>query len=149
VTAGELSGGYLDGFTVGFLPVGVGELVSDFTSEWEDVRINSRVWERQVADGYQVDLRIHVLRGERLADLASLRDFLAEYHEIDPGEWPLIGFQNGQSAGLIGEVEAFWLFEPGIAVEVRRAADRFSIDDLRAVADGVQAIGSAVGRSDT
>ncbi|GAB3862394.1 hypothetical protein GCM10029963_68480 [Micromonospora andamanensis] len=62
-------GGTLDGFRIGQVPEGVGDEVSDFASEWDDVGLASRVWERQTPDGHRVDLRVHVLR------LTSVTDF--------------------------------------------------------------------------
>lgn len=111
-------GGMLDGFRIGQVPAGVGDEVSDFASEWDDVRFASRVWERQTPDGHRVDLRVHVLRGELLVDLTALRDFLREYHERDPAEWHLSEFQHDDGVGLHDEVQAFWLVEPGVAVSV-------------------------------
>ncbi|WP_089157170.1 hypothetical protein [Micromonospora sp. NBS 11-29] len=125
-------GGELDGFHIGYLPPGVGELVSDFASEWEDVSFATRVWERQVEDGYRVDLRVHVLRGERLTDLNEVREFLAEYHERDPATWDLADFTHPDGPGLTGAEEAFWLAVPGVAVTVLAAPDV-----LRAIAEGV------------
>ncbi|MEU6075218.1 hypothetical protein [Micromonospora sp. NPDC047074] len=116
-------GGVLDGFHIRQVPGDIGTEVSDFASEWDDVRFATRVWERQTDDGYQVDLRVHVMRGERLTDLAALRDFLAEYHERDPGDWPLVEFMHGDSAGLRDDSQAFWLAEPGVAVNVLVATD--------------------------
>ncbi|QKW15528.1 hypothetical protein [Verrucosispora sp. NA02020] len=114
----DRDGGVLDGFHVGYVPPGVGDEVSDFASEWEDVRLTSRFWERRKADGHQVDLRVHVLRGERLTDLDALRDFLAAYHERDPAQWRLSDFPHGDGPGLTGEAQAFWLVAPGVAVSV-------------------------------
>ncbi|MGW5671554.1 hypothetical protein [Micromonospora sp. NPDC003776] len=110
--------GELDGFHIGELPGDAGAEVSDFATEWDDVTFATRVWERRVDEGYRVDLRVHVLRGPRLTDLAALRDFLAEYHERDPdgGEWAEFAHPDGP--GLIGAEEAFWLVEPGVGVDV-------------------------------
>ncbi|MGA4730184.1 hypothetical protein ACPB67_22420 [Micromonospora taraxaci] len=132
-------GGDLDGFHIGHLPPDVGDLVSDFASEWKDVSFATRVWERQAEDGHRVDLRVHVLRGERLGTLAELRDFLAEYHERDPAEWELTEFQQVERSGLIGAAEAFWLAAPGVAVDVLVDQDRFTTDTLRAVIQGITA----------
>ncbi|SCF01538.1 hypothetical protein [Micromonospora chokoriensis] len=132
-------GGDLDGFRISFVPSGVGDLVSDFTSEWEDVTVSTRVWERQVEDGHRVDLRVHVLRGERLATLAELRDFLAEYHERDPADGAFTEFQHGEDPGLIGAAEAFWLAAPGVAVDVLFDPERLTVDNLRSIALGVTA----------
>ncbi|MFI5832953.1 hypothetical protein ACIA5A_04660 [Micromonospora sp. NPDC051300] len=127
-------GGELDGFHIGELPGGVGEQVSDFATEWEGVRFATRVWERQVEDGYRVDLRVHVLRGDQLTDLGALRDFLADYHERDPATAELAGFPHPDGPGLIGDTEAFWLTEPGVAVNVLSTADPTA---LRTIAEHV------------
>lgn len=138
---GGRDGGELDGFHVGWVPAAAGDMVSDFASEWEDVTFATRVWERAVEDGYQVDLRVHVLRGDRLAGLAELRDYLAEYHERDPVDWPLTGFDHGQGAGFVGDGEAFWLVEPGLAVDVLVDVERFGADAARVVAASVVTTG--------
>ncbi|MGC4875218.1 hypothetical protein ACLQ26_02970 [Micromonospora sp. DT43] len=132
-------GGDLDGFHIGYLPSSVGDLASDFTSEWEDVTSATRVWERQVEDGHRADLRVHVLRGDRLGTLAELRDFLAEYHERAPASWVLTEFQHVEGPGFIGSAEAFWLTDPGVAVNVLIDPERFTTDALRAIANGVTA----------
>ncbi|MET7949581.1 hypothetical protein [Micromonospora sp. NPDC005324] len=132
-------GGELDGFRIGYLPPDVGDLVSDFASEWEDVSFATRVWERQVEEGDQVDLRVHVLRGDRLGALAELRDFLAEYHEHDLDDWAFSDFQHVEGPGLIGAVEAFWLVAPGVAVNVLTGPEGLTGDSLRAVARKVTA----------
>lgn len=126
-------GGELDGFRIGYLPPDVGDLVSDFVSEWEDVTFATRVWERQVEDGHRVDLRVHVLRGDRLGTIAELRDFLAEYHERDNADWALTDFQHGEDPGLIGAAEAFWLAAPGVAVNVLVDPERFTVGNLPAI----------------
>jgi hypothetical protein len=132
-------GGELDGFHIGHLPSSVGDLVSDFTSEWGDVTFATRVWERQVEDGHRVDLRVHVLRGDRLGALAKLRDLLAEYHERDPRAWVLTEFQHVEGPGFIGDTEVFWLADPGVAVNVLIDPNRFITDTLRAIAHGITA----------
>ncbi|MDG4799684.1 hypothetical protein [Micromonospora sp. WMMD980] len=130
-------GGELDGFHIGYLPPGIGDQVSDFATEWADVRFVTRVWERQVEDGYRVDLRVHVLRGERLADLGALREFLAEYHERDAATWQLADFTRPDGAGLIGDAEAFWLAEPGVAVDVLVDPEAVDAGVLRPIAESV------------
>ncbi|MEU1400189.1 hypothetical protein ABZ403_29535 [Micromonospora zamorensis] len=132
-------GGELDGFRIGYLPPNVGDLVSDFASEWEDVTFTTRVWERQVEDGHRVDLRVHVLRGDRLGTLAELRDFLAEYHERDDADWALTDFEHGEGPGLLGAAEAFWLAAPGVAVNVLVDPERFTADNVRAIARRITA----------
>ncbi len=131
-------GGVLDGFHVGYVPAEVGEEVSDFASEWEDVTFATRVWERQVPEGYRVDLRIHVLRGEQLTDLDALRDFLAEYHEREPADWSLTGFNHGEAAGLLDGTQAFWLAVPGVAVNVVIDPELVDSAELLPIAVGVQ-----------
>ncbi|MGC4864349.1 hypothetical protein ACLQ3B_02805 [Micromonospora sp. DT53] len=124
-------GGELDGFHIGYLPPDVGDLVSDFASEWEDVTVATRVWERQVEDGHRVDLRVHVLRGDRLGTLTELRDFLAEYHERDNADWALTDFQHGEDPGLIGAAEAFWLAERATCYSIRSGSPRTPCGRLR------------------
>ncbi|MEV0003899.1 hypothetical protein AB0H28_16635 [Micromonospora sp. NPDC050980] len=130
-------GGELDGFHIAHLPTGVGDSVSDFATEWEDVRFATRVWERQVEGGYQVDLRVHVLHGERLADLTALREFLAAYHERDAAIWELADFAHPDGPGLTSDAEAFWIVEPGLAVDVLVDPDAADADALRTIAHGV------------
>lgn len=130
-------GGELDGFHIGYLPAGVGAAVSDFATEWEDVRFATRVWERQVEDGYRVDLRVHVLRGERLTDLGAVREFLADYHERDTATWELADLAHPDGPGLVGDTEAFWLVEPGVAVDVLVDPDAADAGALRSIAEGV------------
>ncbi|MEU2610882.1 hypothetical protein ABZ570_04720 [Micromonospora sp. NPDC007271] len=130
-------GGELDGFRIGHVPDGVGREVTDFATEWDEVTVATRVWERQVDGGYRVDLRVHVLRGDRLNDLAALHDFLAEYHERDPAGWELADFAHPDGPGLISESEAFWLVGPGVAVDVLLDPERPDAQALRATATGV------------
>ncbi|GGM52395.1 hypothetical protein GCM10012275_24190 [Longimycelium tulufanense] len=141
-TAAGQRGGELDGFEVTHVPAGVGELVTDFPYEWGDVRFTQRAWERQVeSGGHQVDLQVFVLRGQKLSSPVALRDFLADYHEHDPGRWQLADFRHDDGNGFIGDTEAFWLVEPGVAVEVRIAPNRFDADELSRTARGVRAVG--------
>ncbi|PZG12124.1 hypothetical protein C1I95_26540 [Micromonospora craterilacus] len=130
-------GGVLDGFHIGYVPDGVGDEVSDFASEWEDVHFATRVWERQTPDGYRADLRVHVLRGARLADLAGLRDFLTEYHERDPDEWQLTEFQHGDGSGMMSDAQAFWLAGPAVAVNVLIDPEQVDREALLAVARAI------------
>ncbi|TDC47254.1 hypothetical protein E1258_28720 [Micromonospora sp. KC207] len=128
----------LGGFVIGYVPAGIGEEVSDFTSEWEGVRFRTRVWERQVEEGWRVDLRVHVLRGGRLGTLDELRDFLADYHERDITQWPLVEFTEGGVTGLVGDGEAFRLVEPGVAIDVRADPELVPEPELRAVVARIQ-----------
>ncbi|AEB46382.1 hypothetical protein [Micromonospora maris] len=130
-------GGMLDGFHIGHLPGGLGDLVSDFASEWEDVQITSRIWERQTADGYRVDLRVHVLRGPRLSDLDGLRAFLVDYHERELDDSQLVDFPHPDGPGRATDAQAFWLTEPGVAVTVLVDPEQFGQDALLTVAHSV------------
>ncbi|MEU6021429.1 hypothetical protein [Micromonospora sp. NPDC047134] len=129
--------GTLDGFHIGEVPEGLGDLVSDFASEWGDVQITSRVWERQVADGHRVDLRVHVLRGQRLADLDGLRDFLVEYHEREYDDSQVTEFPHPEGPGLATDVQVFWLAEPGVGVTVLVDPERVDQAGLFAFARGI------------
>ncbi|WP_341716850.1 hypothetical protein QQG74_23165 [Micromonospora sp. FIMYZ51] len=131
-------GGTLDGFHIGQVPDGLGEEVSDFASEWGDVQITSRVWERQTADGYRVDLRVHVLRGNRLGDLDGLRTFLVDYHERDLDGWQLTEFHHDDGPGLAGAAQVFWLTEPGVAVNVLVDPERIDKQTMLAVAHAIE-----------
>ncbi|MGC4805851.1 hypothetical protein [Micromonospora sp. DT233] len=126
-------GGELDGFTIGYVPAGIGAEVSDFASEWEDVTFSTRVWERRVEDGHRVDLRVHVLRGGGLGSLDDLREFLAGYHERDPEGWRPTEFRVGEVTGLAGDGEAFRLVEPGVAVDVLADPELVPESELLAV----------------
>ncbi|MEU4567332.1 hypothetical protein [Micromonospora sp. NPDC023956] len=141
-SGGGRFGGELDGFRIGHVPAGVGDLVSDFATESDDVRFTSRMWERETAEGARVDLRVHVLRGERLATLDDLRDFLAEYHERAPAGWGLTEFRPGGLPGLAGETEAFWLVTPGVGVDVLIDPAVGGQPELVAVANAVTPAGA-------
>ncbi|MDT0302184.1 hypothetical protein [Streptomonospora wellingtoniae] len=131
----------LAGFTVGHLPEGVGGQVSDFHTEWGGVAFSSRVWERELPDGgYTVDLKVNVLRGERLGDLAAVRDFLSEYHERDMADGALRPFRHGEAAGHRIDGLVFWLVEPGLVVEVRLDPAHFGESALTATALGVHRV---------
>ncbi|WDZ84287.1 hypothetical protein [Micromonospora cathayae] len=136
----ERSGGELDGFRVGYVPAGVGDLVTDFATEWDDVRFASRMWERETAEGASVDLRVHVLRGDRLATLADLGDFLAGYHERAADDPTLTEFRHGDLSGLIGATEAYWLVEPGVGVNVLAAPEAVDAQELAAVVQAVRPV---------
>ncbi|MEO3863782.1 hypothetical protein [Acrocarpospora sp. B8E8] len=131
-------GGKLDGFTIGWIPAGVGAQVSDFPYEWEDVSFVSRVWEHEVDGVSQVDLKIAVMRGPRLATLADLRAFLAEYHEYDPAAWRLDEFQNGGHRGFINASEAFWLSSAGVGVSVRIPSGGVTREELYRTAASIR-----------
>lgn len=132
----------LDGFVIGWVPHGVGSLVTDFSYEWDDVAHRSRVWETGPdADGaYRVDLTVTVLRGERLHDIEAVRDYLADYLEHDPERWPLRTFRHRGRPGYHNGVEAFWLAEPGVAVRVRVDDERFTERQLMRTTLGVRPV---------
>lgn len=128
----------MDGFTMGRVPVPSDATVTDFTYAWDDVRFASRVWERAGAEGgRKVVLQLLVLRGERLANLAAVREFLARYHERADADWRLTLFTRDGPAGLCGETEAFWCPWPGVAVEVRDPLGELGRAELITTARGV------------
>ncbi|WP_017599937.1 hypothetical protein [Nocardiopsis lucentensis] len=133
-------GGDVDGFTVGYLPAQVDEQTSvdEFDYEWGDVSFSTRVWEKALeGGGARVVLQVLVMRGDRLADLDSVRAFLAEYHERSPDDWELDEFDNQGVRALHGETEAFWSPEPGVAVEVRDTFGLLGQEELLATARGI------------
>ncbi|MFD7368561.1 hypothetical protein ACFV4I_20065 [Nocardiopsis alba] len=133
-------GGPLDGFTITHLPETVGPQASpsDFSYEWEDVVFTTRAWEQaKEGGGFQVVLQVLVMRGEGLTDLASVRSFLAHYHERDPDSWDLADFDRDDTSGLYGAAEAFWVPEKGVAVEVRDTSGLLGTDEMLAIARGI------------
>ncbi len=137
--ASARGGGSVDGFVIDYLPEQTGDLVSDFSTEWEGVSFESRVWERRVGnEKYRVDLKVNVLRGERLTSVEELRAFVTEYEEQDPDEWDLREFQNGPWPGYRTEGLAFWLVDSGVGVSARLDPDRFDDDELTRTARGIR-----------
>ncbi|GAB1819904.1 hypothetical protein [Herbidospora sp. RD11066] len=132
-------GGTLNGFAVTHVPAVTGAAVSDFETEWEDVSFATRVWEREIPEGHQADLRVAVLRGDGLTDLPSLREFLTEYDERET--WDLKEFSKDGTPGLATETEAFWLDSPGVALTVRITENPLTADDLMDVVQGIKAEG--------
>lgn len=133
----------VDGFTIDHLPRQVGPNVSEFAFEWEDVTFHSTVWETGPdAEGrHRVDLTVKVMRGDRLTDLPSLREYLAEYHEVDPATWELEGFRQADGhCGRLRDGAVFWLVRPGVAIEVSVDPGRISRDELVRTADGIHEI---------
>ncbi|HEY2762777.1 MAG TPA: hypothetical protein VGJ13_01970 [Pseudonocardiaceae bacterium] len=136
----------LDGFTLRHLPDRLGPIVSDVDYEWDDVSFRTRVWERgpDAESGYHVDLTAAVLRGERLTDPDALRDFLADYLDHDPQQWPLQRYDRNSchgfaTSGFATSERVFFLFRPGVAVQV--VADEGNVvtpDELIAIADGIE-----------
>ncbi|GAA1656881.1 hypothetical protein GCM10009744_57140 [Kribbella alba] len=127
----------MDGFVIDHLPGGIGS-PSDFEYEWEDIVFHSRVWETgpDPEGATVVDLTVKTIRGDKLTDLAELRDFLTEYHEKDPDEWQLTPAQIGQYDGYLAEGQVFYFISPGVAAEVSIDRSRFSENDLLKTAEG-------------
>jgi hypothetical protein len=126
----------LDGFRIAHLPAGTGPQVSDFETEWEDVRFHSRVWESEADGGFQVDLTMKTLRGDGLTDAEAVKMFLAEYHEGDDGEWDPQPVQVGPYQGFRTGDQVFWFVETGVAAAVTLDLGRFGEPELTATADG-------------
>jgi hypothetical protein len=130
----------LDGFTLQYLPDGLGPSISDFDYEWEEVAFHSRVWERgpDAEGNHSVDLQVGVLRGDRLTDPEALRDFLAEYLEQDPQEWELRPYARGEYRGFVAPGRVFFLVQPGVAVQASADGSVVDSTELLAIADGVE-----------
>ncbi|GAA1546667.1 hypothetical protein [Kribbella lupini] len=125
----------LDGFTITHVPAGVGT-ASDFEYEWEDVTFHSRVWETTTGDATAVDLTVKTIRGDRIADVESLREFLTEYHEKDPATWELTPQRIGSYGGYVTDGQVFYFVEPGLAAELTIDRSRFPQEELLATAEG-------------
>ncbi|ADB34322.1 hypothetical protein Kfla_5308 [Kribbella flavida DSM 17836] len=127
----------LDGFVIDHLPDGLGT-PSDFEYEWEEVTFHSRVWETGPdPDGAtKVDLTLKTIRGDRVADLETLREFLTEYHEKDPAAWQLTPAQLGSYGGYTVDGQAFYFVSPGLAAELTIDRTRFPQEALLATAEG-------------
>lgn len=127
----------MDGFVIDHLPGGLGS-PSDFEYEWEEVSFHSRVWETgpDPEGATKVDLTVKTIRGEKLIDLETLREFLIEYHEKDPDEWQLTAVQVGGYGGYAADDQVFYFISPGVAAEVSIDRSRFSAEDLLATAEG-------------
>lgn len=135
------TGNPLDGFSFGYLPEGLGPMVSDFDYEWGEVSFRTRVWERgpDAEGNHHVDLRAAVLRGDRLTGPEALRAFLAEYLERDPRHWAVQPYERDAYRGYTEPGRVFFLARPGVAVQV--AADEGGMvgpDELIATADGIE-----------
>ncbi|MFD7156102.1 hypothetical protein ACFV9C_15955 [Kribbella sp. NPDC059898] len=132
----EQKAGTLDGFVIENLPDGIGT-PSDFEYEWSDVSFHSRVWETgpNAEGAFKVDLTVKTIRGEQLTDLETLKDFLVEYEEKDPG-WQLTPVKVGGYDGLFAGDEVFYFIEPGVAAEVTIDHERFTDEDVLDTAAG-------------
>ena len=129
-------GPVLDGFRLTHLPAGLGT-PSNFAYEWDDVAFHARDWETRHDDGWRVDLTIETLRGDRLASLAAVRDYLTDYLEQDPASWTLRPVTIGHRRGLRTDDRVFWLMRPGLAVSVSIDPDRYGVAELLRTARGV------------
>lgn len=133
----EQRAGTLDGFVIENLPDGIGS-PSDFEYEWEDVSFHSRVWETgpDPEGAFKVDLTVKTIRGEKITDLETLKDFLVEYEEKEPGSWQLTPVKVGGYDALFAGDEVFYLVEPGVAAEVTIDHERFTDEDVLDTAAG-------------
>ncbi|WP_141711383.1 hypothetical protein [Jiangella alba] len=122
----------LDGFALGWVPPGIGPLVTDFEYEWDDVGFRSRVWESgpYPDDSYRVDLQVTVMRSPAFTDAAALRGFLVEYLERDPISWATEPFAHPDGPGFTDVGELFWLAAPGVAVRVFGGGEQVDFRDL-------------------
>jgi hypothetical protein len=137
---------WLDGFSIGSLPAGLGPQVSDFEYEWEDVRFTSRVWETGPDDdgAYRVDLHIAVLRGEVLTDAEAMHAFLAEYHERDPAVWARDQFRHADGSWRwVESVGTYLLDDP--AVDIASLAAEIVEESERNDPNVVKVVGTPVG----
>jgi hypothetical protein len=134
----------LDGFAIDHLPGGIGS-PSDFEFEWEDVVFHSRVWETgpDPEGATKVDLTVKTIRGEKVIDLETLRNYLTEYHEKDPESWELTAVDVAGYGGYRADDQVFFFVEPGVAAEVSLDRTRFSEDDLLTTAMGFHPENSA------
>lgn len=133
---------WLDGFVLGWVPPGLGPLVTDFEYEWEDVGFRSRVWESgpYPDESYRVDLQITVMRSPSFTDVAAMREFLVEYLERDPAAWATEPFAHPDGPGLADVGELFWLAEAGVAVRVLGGGERVDPRDLTRTACAVRQV---------
>ncbi|WP_017555638.1 hypothetical protein [Nocardiopsis baichengensis] len=136
-------GGRVDGFTIGHVPAALAQgaevEASETSYEWGGARFTARMWERALpGGGFRVELQVLVVRGEALSDLREVRAFLSEYHGHPWAVGDLEEFDHGGAPGYMGTLEAFWLHEPGVAVEVRDSAGVLGPGELRRTALGVR-----------
>ncbi|MDA2808315.1 hypothetical protein [Nocardiopsis suaedae] len=135
-------GGTVDGFAIGYVPAALAEgaevEASEFSYAWGGADFTARTWERALpGGGFRVELQVLVVRAEALTGPEEVRAFLAEYHERDAREWELEAFDHRGSPGFAGAAEAFWLDEPGVAVEVRDSAGLLGREEVRRTALGI------------
>lgn len=138
-------GGTVDGFTIGHVPAalarGAEVEASESSYEWGGAGFTARMWERALpSGGFRVELQVLVVRGEALSDLHEVRAFLSEYHGHPWAAGDLEEFDHGAATGYMGRLEAFWLHEPGVAVEVRDSAGVLGPEELLQTALGVKPV---------
>lgn len=133
---------WLDGFRLGWVPPGIGPMVSDFAYEWDDVGFWSRVWESgpYPDESFRVDLQVTVMRSPSFTDVAAVRGFLVEYLERDPGGWATAPFGHPDGPGFLDVGELFWLAEPGVAVRVLGGGEQVDMRDLVRTACAVRQV---------
>ncbi|WP_053203780.1 hypothetical protein [Jiangella muralis] len=132
----------LDGFALGWVPPGIGPLVSDFEYEWDDVGFRSRVWESgpYPDESYRVDLQVTVMRSPSFTDAAALREFLVDYLERDPAGWATEPFAHPDGSGFTDVGELFWFAAPGVGVRVFGGGEQVDFRDLTRTACAVRQV---------
>lgn len=138
----SLPPGWLDGFRIGWVPPGAGDLVTDFESEWEEVGFRTRVWETGPSEegGYRVDLQVAIMRSPTFTDPAAVRAFLINWLERDPDGWATQPYRHPDGTGFGDDDELFWLVEPGVAVRVSGNPESVDTRELRRTAFAVRAL---------
>jgi hypothetical protein len=120
------TGAVVDGVQFGYLPTGLGDS-TDFAYEYDDVAFASRVWESgSDATGWQVDLKVDVMRGVGLRTGQALHDWFVEYQDRPPAEVRYVRVRIHDHPGWACRDQVFWLVRPGLAVSVRVDATRWT-----------------------
>lgn len=132
----------VDGFSVDWLPDGLGASVSDFTYTFDGVDFRSKVWESGPGSdgGYRQDLSVDVLRGAVLSSSRELYRFLTDYEQRPPEQWRFVPFSINGHAGFLGRDEAFWLVRPGVAIKVAVDRTHFHAYDVLLTAEGIHPV---------
>jgi hypothetical protein len=127
----------LDGVQLRYLPAGLGGS-TDFAYEYDGVDFASRVWESgSVQTGWQVDLKVDVMRGGRLPTGRALHDWFIAYEERPAGEARYLPVRVRDRPGWAARDEVFWLLRPGVAVSVRVDGSRWGRAEVLHIARGV------------
>lgn len=124
--------------TIGYLPEGLETDPSEFEFTWGEVDFVQRVWERATDKGHRVQLQIVLMNSDRLTDIDSLIEFLAEYHEKQIDQWELAQFTHADGPARVGDRRRFWLTRPGLAVQVRDPFDEVGAEELAQIAHQVR-----------